>query len=88
MIFKVFSPVTKTWFYFDHVRKFSEWSEVYEERETLRKCEMALLSENRDPGAPVTQCVLHFENGEFEDVIFDSEGYLLNDEGKTIERIR
>ena len=87
MILKVKQPLTDAWFYYDHVSLFKVRWGVRDEKDPIIEDQIDLLPEERDMGSYVASCVLNFDNGNVLEVVFAGEGYLLNDEGKTIERL-
>ncbi len=89
MIFKVKQADTGKWFYYDNVFLFKVKYDIRQIDQPTTGNEIILLPQERDPEKNVTHCDLNFINNEKEylTVIFDTEAYLLNNEGKTIERI-
>ena len=88
MILKVLQPDTGKWYYYDNIRLFKVKHGIRELNKPVGEDQIILLSEKRDPEAPVAMCDVNFEDGECFEIVFSEEGYLLNDVGKTIERIR
>ena len=90
MILKVLQPDTRRWFYYDKVCLFKLKYGVCDLSEPVQTGDadtICLLPEDHDPKKPVAICDVNFESGRCLEITFDREGYLLNDVGKTIEKI-
>ena len=87
MILKVLQPDTGKWFYYDNVCLFKVKHGCVDLNEPMADNEVCLLPDKRDPAKTVAKCDVNFESGRCLRVVFDDEGYLLNDVGKTIEKI-
>jgi hypothetical protein len=57
--------------------------------QTLKEEDLAYTSDTIDGSFPVRCCILHctLKNGEEQSILFDSMAYILNDDGKTIDKI-
>jgi hypothetical protein len=86
MIFKVYQPLTGKWFYYDNICLAKENFVVLGNR-PLDEDEVNLLPEERDAQQAVRSIDLIFINGRVKTIYFQDRGFLMNDEGKTIERL-
>lgn len=87
MILKVLQADTGKWFYYDKIHLFKVKYGQRDVNQPIEENQIVLLAEKRDPDITVAMCDVNFEGGDCLEVIFSEEGYLLNDVGKTIERI-
>lgn len=91
MILKVLQPDTGKWFYYDKIHLFKSKYEKRGPETPIIDDEVILMLYQWDSGNSaeirVAVCDLNFENGRCITVVFSEEGYLLNDEGRTIEKI-
>ena len=87
MILKVLQPDTGKWFYYDRIHLFKTKYGKRDVGQPITEEEISLLPQGRDPELTVAICDLNFESGRTLTVVFGEEGYLLNDEGRTIEKI-
>jgi len=89
MIFKVLQADTRRWFYYDDIFLFKVKYDIRILDQPISGDEIVLLPEEREPDQEVVYCNLNFKNSnrEYLTIVFNTEAYLLNDEGKTIEKI-
>lgn len=89
MILKVLQPDTGKWFYYDHIDLFKVKHDRWPKERPATENDIVLLSGDRraDGEEIVAICDVNFENGRCLTIVFSEEGYLLNDVGKTIEKI-
>ncbi len=86
MILKVKRPETGAWVYLDKIQRATVHREVRKNM-PLVEGDLVFLSADRDLDVPVVICSLIFEDGPTMRIIFNLEGYLLNDSGQTIESL-
>ena len=86
MILKIEYKGAKGWLFYDRVKSAKVRAVLHDPKEPLGDDEIDLLSEDRDPKLEVGQCSVVFDDGSHQIFYFD-EAYLLNNDGKTIERL-
>lgn len=92
MLFRVYQKLTGKWFLYDNIRLtktkyFEKWPEnpkaVYDAKNFVN-----LLPKDSTSEVGITQVELIFKDGPIKTVVLQTgKGYLMNDEGKTIERL-
>ena len=86
MILKLGKQESKKWFFYDGIKRAETYIALRSLEEPINDNEMNLLSEARNPKYPISVCEVVFEDNSSKTFYFEV-GYLLNNEGKTIERL-
>jgi len=86
MILKLGQQESKKWFFYDRIKQVRTYIGLRSLEEPINDDEMNLLSESRNPQYPISVCEVRFEDNSSKTFYFEV-GYLLNNEGKTIERL-
>ena len=92
MIFKVLQPLTGKWFLYDNIRLVKT---IYLEKRPEGPFDPEFVhllppkeEDKKRAAYTLAQVDLIFKDGPIKTVLFQSgQGYLMNDEGKTIERL-
>ena len=87
MIFKVYQSLTGKWFYYDNISLTKRAYVVLPNDKPMGEHEVHLLTEDRDPNLSVTSMDLIFRDGSYKTLFFNEAAYLMNDDGKTIEKL-
>ena len=87
MILKVYQPLTDKWFFYDNIVLAKRWHTVIPLTMPMNDEDVNLLPEKRNPDDFVDALDVVFRDGSYKTVFFAGDGYLMNDDGKTIERL-
>ena len=91
MILKVYDPPTQRWIFFDHIQSAYVGRKIYTGKlPPIGSMEVEMLPEKIEGDISVVEIGLTFATNRLKPALvrfLGGNGYLLNDDGKTIERL-